>query len=129
MSYSNWQWPNIPGLHDFEGVLIHSAAWKDDCDLNNKRVAVLGCGSSGVQIVPAIQPGMIKFRVLFRKLVLTFHSLSTDVKHLTTFIRTPTWITSGFAQDHAGPGGTNFECVFDLSTTCSIVCIDAIALQ
>jgi len=37
------------------------------------------------------------------------------VKSLTTFIRTPTWITSGFAQDHAGPGGANFSCEFKLS--------------
>ncbi|OAL44229.1 cyclohexanone monooxygenase [Pyrenochaeta sp. DS3sAY3a] len=85
---NNWQWPNIPGLHSFKGLLIHSATWKDEYSLKDKHVAVLGCGSSGVQIVPAIQP---------------------IVKHLTTFIRTPTWITSGFAQDHAGPGGANFD--------------------
>lgn len=84
---NNWQWPDIPGLHSFRGTLMHSAAWRDDYDLNGKRVAVLGCGSSGVQIVPTIQP---------------------VVEHLTTFIRTPTWITAGFAQNHAGPGGANF---------------------
>ena len=27
-----------------------------------------------------------------------------------TFIRTPTWITAGFAQSKAGPGGSNFLC-------------------
>lgn len=32
------------------------------------------------------------------------------VESLVTFIRTPTWITAGFAQDHAGPGGANFKC-------------------
>ena len=25
--YSKWRWPNIPGLHDFEGKLVHSANW------------------------------------------------------------------------------------------------------
>ncbi|KAJ5783021.1 cyclohexanone monooxygenase [Penicillium paradoxum] len=85
---NNWKWPDIPGLHSFKGDLIHSAAWPEDYDVTNKTVAVLGCGSSGVQIVPTIQP---------------------KVKSLTTFIRTPTWITAGFAQSHAGPGGANFE--------------------
>lgn len=33
-----------------------------------------------------------------------------DVKELITFIRTPTWITAGFAQSKAGPGGSNFKC-------------------
>lgn len=54
---SNWKWPSIPGLQSFKGTLVHSANWPDGLDLNNKTVAVLGCGSSGVQIVPAIQPG------------------------------------------------------------------------
>jgi cation diffusion facilitator CzcD-associated flavoprotein CzcO len=54
---SNWKWPDIPGLHSFKGDLMHSAAWKDNYDVKGKKVAVLGCGSSGVQIVPSIQPG------------------------------------------------------------------------
>jgi cation diffusion facilitator CzcD-associated flavoprotein CzcO len=85
---NNWRWPDIPGIHSFGGQLVHSANWDDSVDWRDKRVAVLGCGSSGVQIVAAIQP---------------------DVAHLTTFIRTPTWITSGFAQSKAGPGGSNFS--------------------
>lgn len=68
---------------------MHSAAWKPDTDLSGKVVAVLGSGSSAIQIVPTIQP---------------------EVKHLTTFIRSPTWVTAGFAQSKAGPGGTNFDC-------------------
>jgi cation diffusion facilitator CzcD-associated flavoprotein CzcO len=31
------------------------------------------------------------------------------VKHLITFIRSPTWISSNFAAQHAGPNGKNFE--------------------
>ncbi|KAJ9501190.1 hypothetical protein H2202_002984 [Exophiala xenobiotica] len=84
---NNWKWPNIPGLHTFKGQLLHSAAWDMSADWRGKTVAVLGCGSSGVQVVPTIQP---------------------DVKQLITFIRTPTWITAGFAQSKAGPNGANF---------------------
>ncbi|OBT89187.1 hypothetical protein VE02_01661 [Pseudogymnoascus sp. 03VT05] len=32
-----------------------------------------------------------------------------EVKELITFIRTPTWITAGFAQSKAGPNGSNFN--------------------
>ncbi|OAA59737.1 Flavin monooxygenase-like protein [Niveomyces insectorum RCEF 264] len=85
---NNWKWPDIPGLYSFQGQLVHSANWDNSVDWTGKKVAVLGCGSSGIQIVPTIQP---------------------DVKHLTTFIRTPTWITAGFAQSKAGPGGSNFK--------------------
>lgn len=35
--------------------------------------------------------------------------MSTVVEELVTFIRTPTWITAGFAQSKAGPGGANFS--------------------
>ncbi|KAF4918388.1 FAD-binding monooxygenase moxY [Colletotrichum viniferum] len=44
-----------------------------------------------------------------------FHSATWNpeyqviVKSLVTFIRSPTWITAGFAQSHAGPGGANFS--------------------
>ena len=65
---------------------MHSAAWNKDVEIKGKTVAVLGCASSGIQIIPNIQP---------------------EVKHLTTFIRQPTWITAGFAQKYSRPRGTN----------------------
>ncbi|CAM1508671.1 Fc.00g055190.m01.CDS01 [Cosmosporella sp. VM-42] len=85
---NNWKWPEISGLHSFGGDLLHSAAWKPDVSLKDKSVAVIGYGSSGIQLVTAIQP---------------------EVKHLTTFIRGPTWITAGFGSKYAAPGGQNFD--------------------
>lgn len=35
---SKWRWPDIPGLHDFEGTLCHSAAWDDSFDSTGKRI-------------------------------------------------------------------------------------------
>ncbi|KAF8645072.1 hypothetical protein AX16_008130 [Volvariella volvacea WC 439] len=67
-----WKWPQIPGLEDFKGVKMHTAKWDHNVDLRGKRVAVIGNGSSAIQVVPAIQP---------------------IVSKLTTFIRTPTWIS------------------------------------
>ena len=63
--------PDVPGLGTFPGEVFHSARWNHDCDLNGKRVAVVGTGSSAIQIVPAIQP---------------------IVGRLTVFQRTPTWV-------------------------------------
>jgi cation diffusion facilitator CzcD-associated flavoprotein CzcO len=48
----------------------------------------MGMGSSGIQIVSKI---------------------AGQVKKLYTWIRSPTWITAGFAMKFAGPNGANFE--------------------
>lgn len=44
-----------PGQSDFEGQLIYSARWpRTPVDLSDKRVAIIGTGSSGVQMTPII---------------------------------------------------------------------------
>jgi cation diffusion facilitator CzcD-associated flavoprotein CzcO len=50
------RYPDWPGLDDFEGPKIHTARWEHQHDLTGKVVAVVGTGSSGTQVVPAIQP-------------------------------------------------------------------------
>jgi 4-hydroxyacetophenone monooxygenase len=52
--FSNPVVPNIKGASDFEGPAFHTADWRDDVDLTDKRVAVIGAGASGFQLVPAI---------------------------------------------------------------------------
>lgn len=46
--------PEIDGLSDFDGPMFHSARWDHTVDLAGKRVAVVGTGSSAVQITGAI---------------------------------------------------------------------------
>jgi cyclohexanone monooxygenase len=47
--------PNIPEqFQPFKGPIIHSAKW-NSCDLENKKVAVIGSGCSAVQIIPTIE--------------------------------------------------------------------------
>lgn len=29
---NEWKWPNIPGLHDFKGPVLHSANWDASFD-------------------------------------------------------------------------------------------------
>lgn len=42
--------PEISGLHDFGGKLLHSAHWDESAIYKDKRVAVIGTGSSGIQV-------------------------------------------------------------------------------
>lgn len=42
----------IPGLETFKGQKVHSAQWDSNFDYSNKRIAVIGNGSSGIQIIP-----------------------------------------------------------------------------
>lgn len=53
---NNWKWPAIQGLTSFQGHLCHSAQWKD-YKWAGKKVAIIGSGSSSIQIVPELQPG------------------------------------------------------------------------
>lgn len=74
---SKWRWPGIDGLDDFGGHLCHSAVWDDGYDFRGKNVAVIGNGSSAIQIVP---------------------QLVEEVGHLTNFVRRPTYITPGLGS-------------------------------
>lgn len=58
--------PNIPGRDSFEGATMHTARWRHDVDLRGKRVAVVGTGSSAIQLVPKIQPLVSKLVLMQR---------------------------------------------------------------
>lgn len=42
--------PDLPGLQDFKGQLIHSGAYPEDLDCTGKKVGVIGAGATAVQI-------------------------------------------------------------------------------
>ncbi|ONH55546.1 4-hydroxyacetophenone monooxygenase [Frankia sp. CcI49] len=49
--------PSIPswaGMDDFSGPIFHTAQWDHSVDLRNRRVAVVGSGSTAAQVVPAL---------------------------------------------------------------------------
>jgi cation diffusion facilitator CzcD-associated flavoprotein CzcO len=48
------RYPDIEGLADFSGALIHTALWDESVELTGKRVGVIGTGASGVQVVPEL---------------------------------------------------------------------------
>ncbi|NWK94640.1 NAD(P)/FAD-dependent oxidoreductase [Sphingobium lactosutens] len=47
--------PDIAGLDSFAGHVFHSARWQDDASIDGARVGVVGNGSTGVQIITALQ--------------------------------------------------------------------------
>ncbi|KAH7153049.1 hypothetical protein EDB81DRAFT_442195 [Dactylonectria macrodidyma] len=69
---NNWKWPAIPGLDNYKGTLLHTANWDDSVSLEGKHVGLIGNGSSGIQVLPAIRENCAK---------------------VTTFIREPTWVS------------------------------------
>ncbi|MCX4092524.1 flavin-containing monooxygenase [Nocardia sp. alder85J] len=79
--YNRPKLPGIPGITDFQGHMFHTARWDYEYTggtlhggldkLADKRVAVIGTGASGVQVIP---------------------HLGRDAQHLTVFQRTPSYI-------------------------------------
>ena len=54
---NTWKWPDIEGIETFRGHLVHSADWDGTYSFEGKRTAIIGSGSSAIQIVPKLQPG------------------------------------------------------------------------
>ncbi|EFC86233.1 NAD(P)/FAD-dependent oxidoreductase [Frankia sp. EUN1f] len=79
--YNRPKLPGIPGIADYQGHVIHTARWDYEYTggnlhggldrIGDKRIAVIGTGSSGVQVIPHLARG---------------------AKHLTVFQRTPSYI-------------------------------------
>lgn len=63
--------PEIAGLADFTGPLVHTSRWDDTIAWAGKRVGVIGTGASGVQVIP---------------------ELAAVADQVTVFQRTPPWM-------------------------------------
>ncbi|KDR75986.1 hypothetical protein GALMADRAFT_139748 [Galerina marginata CBS 339.88] len=75
--------PNILGLKDFRGQIMHTATWDKAVDLRGKRVAVIGNGSSAAQTVSRIA--------------------YLDGIQLTQFVRTPNWMLPAMSVNITRP--------------------------
>lgn len=83
---SKWNWPTIPRLDKFKGKLVHTASWDRTLNWSGKRIAVIGNGSSAVQVLPQLQP---------------------TAARIVDYARSPLWISSAFASEFT-PEGKNF---------------------
>lgn len=85
--FSNPVIPNIKGANGFDGPSFHTADWPDHVDLAGKRVAVIGAGASGFQLVPAIVD---------------------HTEHVDVYQRTPQWMAPNIAYHDAIPAGARW---------------------
>ncbi|HWI43772.1 MAG TPA: NAD(P)/FAD-dependent oxidoreductase [Nocardioides sp.] len=64
--------PDFPGMADFRGEVVHTAAWPEHVELAGRRVGIIGTGATAVQLIP---------------------ELAKQARHLTVFQRTPIWVS------------------------------------
>ncbi|OUS09412.1 cyclohexanone monooxygenase [Gammaproteobacteria bacterium 53_120_T64] len=76
--------PNYPDINNadaFQGEVYHTATWpKEEVDFTGKRVAVIGCGSSGVQTIPIIAEKAEQLIAFQRSPVYTFPARNAPMK-------------------------------------------------
>lgn len=58
--------PDIEGMDSFEGPIFHTARWDHSVDPRGKRIAVIGNGSTGVQLTGALQPVAAEYKLFQR---------------------------------------------------------------
>lgn len=74
-TFNNPLFPKFEGMDSFKGQIIHPARWpRDGVDFTGKRVAVIGNGSTGIQMVWTI-------------------ATERGADHVSVFQRTPQWIS------------------------------------
>ena len=57
----------FPGQTNFSGQIYHTGLWpKDPVDFNGKRVAVVGTGATGIQVIQTIAPSVGSMKVFVR---------------------------------------------------------------
>ncbi|MFF2852847.1 flavin-containing monooxygenase [Streptomyces sp. NPDC058001] len=105
--------PGIPGRDDFRGDQHHTGRWpKTPVDFTGKRVAQIGTGSSGVQIVPAI---------------------ADQVAHLTVYQKVADWLTplnnAPITQGEQAELKANFESIRETLNTSPSGFLHTIAMR
>ncbi|MGI4812187.1 MAG: flavin-containing monooxygenase [Janthinobacterium lividum] len=69
--FNQIQWPQIPGLDDFDGQILHTALWPEGTMLHDRCVAVVGSAASAVQLIPEV---------------------AREARRLSVFQRTANWV-------------------------------------
>lgn len=88
--FNQWRWPKIAARERYQGILAHTAQYDPKIDLQGKNVAVIGNGSSGIQVTAAVQK---------------------VAAHASIYLRSPTWVTANMGTRFIPPGQGNL--IFD----------------
>jgi monooxygenase len=70
--------PDLPGIEDFGGQVVHPQFWPPDLDYAGKRVVVIGSGATAVTLVPA---------------------MAQTAAHVTMLQRSPTYVLAMPSED------------------------------
>ncbi|AEO64657.1 11bb9af3-ee96-4f2e-a100-dafacf42a07f [Thermothielavioides terrestris] len=76
--FNAWKLPDYPGMSEYKGLLTHASNWDTSFDPQGKKVAVIGNGASGIQLVANLQK---------------------VVARLDHYARNRTWIAASWAGD------------------------------
>ena len=74
--------PDLPGLEEFAGQVVHPQFWPEDLSYAGQRVVVIGSGATAVTLVPAMLADE------------SGNGGSGPAGHVTMLQRTPTWISA-----------------------------------
>ncbi|MEV4633923.1 NAD(P)/FAD-dependent oxidoreductase [Rhodococcus coprophilus] len=82
-SYESGYLPEITGLDDFSGTVVHPQFWPDGLDWHDKKIVVIGSGATAMTLVPA---------------------LAERAAHVTMLQRSPSYVMSLPARDPLARG-------------------------
>lgn len=71
--------PNIEGIEQFQGSRFHTAQWDHNISLRGKKVAIIGTGASGAQVLPAIAEEVDQVSVFQRSAAWVLPRMSREI--------------------------------------------------
>lgn len=121
--------PDIEGIDSFEGPKFHSAQWDHEVELDNRRIGLIGTGSTGVQITGALHERVQRLSIFMRtaQWVMPIDQVAYDQEQRDTF-RTDADLLqklhddlsdsfhTGFATDILDPNSGMIERIEELCT-------------
>ncbi|QXC60707.1 NAD(P)/FAD-dependent oxidoreductase [Aquihabitans sp. G128] len=78
--YDHGYQPELPGVDDYQGELVHPQAWPQDLEYAGKRIVVIGSGATAMTLIP---------------------SLAKTAEHVTMLQRSPTYVVALPARNPA----------------------------
>ncbi|WP_156718010.1 flavin-containing monooxygenase [Nocardioides sp. Leaf307] len=88
--YDETYTPDLPGLSDFGGTVVHPQFWPEDLDYSGQRVVVIGSGATAVTLVPSMLRDSTGDEGV---------DGSGAAAHVTMLQRSPTWISAVPSRD------------------------------
>jgi indole-3-pyruvate monooxygenase len=79
--------PEIPGIDYFHGEIIHSSSYKSWNNYEGKRVLVVGCGNSGMEIAYDLASNGVDTSIVIRSPVCICYTVSIKVDFILTVVQ------------------------------------------